>query len=903
MLPKTYEPKPVEAKWSEIWQEKGLFLSKVPEDGKKQPFVIVIPPPNITGALHMGHALNNTLQDVLIRSHRMMGREAYWVPGTDHGGIATQNVMEKMLRAEKKRKEDLGREKFIERMWVWYRECGGTILNQLKKLGCALDVNSSNVRFTMDEARAKSVFEEFRLLWEKKLIYRGERMINWCVRCGTALSDIEVEHEESHSKLWHIHYPLEDGSRGLVVATTRPETMLGDTAVAVNPSDKRYSAMTGKKLRLPIADRVIPVVADENIDASFGTGAVKVTPAHDPVDFEIGQRHGLSAIRVISYEGKMMNSPAKYEGKDRTLCRHELVEDLRSGGYLEKEEPYKHAVSVCYRCNQHIEPLISEQWFVKMEGLAENAIKAAETGKVKFHPGSWKKPYLDWLKNIQDWCISRQIWWGHRIPVWYCVKCSGKGLLFAGEPSELKRVSFKDGAKPVVSYGKPEKCQGCGGTEFVQDPDVLDTWFSSALWPFSVFGWPEKTKELGYYYPTSVLVTGYEIIYLWVARMVMMGVEFLGREPFRDVYVHGIVRDKHGKKMSKSLGNVIDPLVLMDKYGTDAVRFSLVYQAVPGRDIQFGEESITGARNFCNKIYNASRFVLMNLPETASELRLPGDVTELSDRWILDRYTRAVKTAKTAFEEYDLSAAANALYAFLWDEYCDWYVELAKPRLQSPEKEKVLAILVHVLYGTLKALHPLMPYVTEELGQALKPYTGERKEFLLNETLPAADEKLLDDKAVGEMETVMGAIVALRTLRSQFAVSPAQTVPAVISSGGNSSLEAINRNSGYISRLAKIEPLKAGTGLLKPPHSVTSVFRDLTLYMPLEGIVDFDKERVRLKKEYEKLAAESRQWETKLADPAFTKFAPEAEVEKIRRRREDAGGRLRQVETALKDLQ
>ncbi len=737
MLPKTYEPQPVEEKLAAKWQKDRLFVSHIPQDKSKKSFVIVIPPPNITGALHMGHALNDTLQDALVRANRMFGSEAFWVPGTDHGGIATQTVMEKKLSKERKvKRTDLGREKFLEEMWKWYEECGGTILGQLNKLGCALDLDKENVRFTMDSERGEAVFEAFRRMWEKQYIYRGERMINWCVRCGTALSDIEVEHEQLHSKLWHIRYPFADGSGEIVVATTRPETMLGDTAVAVNPNDERYAALIGKQLRLPLTDRLIPVIGDPEVDMSFGTGAVKVTPAHDPVDFEMGKRHNLEIIKVIDYDGRMINCAAPYLGMDRTKCRHQIVEDLNTAGFFVKEEHHGHGVGTCYRCHQPIEPLVSEQWFVHMKELAAPAIKAIEDGRVTIHPEAWKKPLVDWLNNIQDWCISRQIWWGHRIPVWYCRHCSKDGLIF-DNAGELSRVSFAHGAKPIVSHDRPEKCPLCGGHDLVQDPDVLDTWFSSGLWPFSVFGWPKKTPELDFFYPTSVLVTGYEIIYLWVARMLMMGLEFMGEVPFKDVYIHGIVRDKHGKKMSKSIGNVVDPLDLISKYGTDAVRFSLLAQAFPGKDIPFGEESITGARNFCNKIYNASRFVMMNLPETPRELKLPAKLTRLSDRWIMDRYAAAIQSARADIENYDLASATVGLYHFLWGSYCDWYVELAKPRLQNEgEKEEVLAVLVYVLYGTLKALHPFMPYITEELTTALRPYTDSKAEYLLNERYP-----------------------------------------------------------------------------------------------------------------------------------------------------------------------
>ena len=570
MLPKAYEPQEVEKKLADKWQNAKLFAAKA--DKTKKPFVIVIPPPNITGALHMGHALNDTLQDVLIRSHRMFGEEAFWVPGTDHGGIATQNVIEKKLaKEEHKSRHDLGREKFVETVWEWYNECGNAIFNQFRKMGWSLDL--SDIRFTMDEKRAKAVYECFRQWWEKKYIYRGKRLINWCVRCSTALSDIEVEHEQHAGKLWHLRYKGEDGSDGIVIATTRPETIYADAAIAVNPKDERYKNMVGKKVIIPLANRAIPIIADEAVELEFGTGALKITPAHDATDYEVGQRHNLPAVSVINDKGKMINCPEKYLGMDRDLCRKETVKDLDAAGLLVKEEKYNNAVSTCYRCHNVIEPFMSEQWFVKMDELATPAIAAAESGELQFHPESWKTPFVNWLKNLQDWCISRQIWWGHRIPVWYCRHCSEKGLTFATDKQgnkQLTKVSFEDGAKPIVSFNKPEKCPVCGGHDLVQDPDVLDTWFSSSLWPLSVFGWPEQTEDLKYFYPTSTLVTGYEILYLWVARMVMSGLAFTGKLPFKDVFLNGIVRDKTGAKMSKSKGNVIDPLDMTAKYGTDA---------------------------------------------------------------------------------------------------------------------------------------------------------------------------------------------------------------------------------------------------------------------------------------------------------------------------------------------
>ncbi|MBI4350057.1 MAG: valine--tRNA ligase [Elusimicrobia bacterium] len=896
MLSKVYAPGPVEAKWAEAWQKDRLFISEPSPDRK--PFVVVIPPPNITGALHIGHALNNTLQDVLVRYARMRGREACWVPGTDHGGIATQNVLEKMLKAEGKTRHDLGREEFLKRTWAWYGECGGTILGQLRKLGCALDLGQENVRFTMDKPRAAGVFEAFRSLWEKSLIYRSERMINWCTRCGTALSDIEVEYEDEKSKLWHIRYPYEDGAGSVTVATSRPETLLGDTAVAVNPEDGRYKGLAGKKLKLPLTGRLIPLVADEGVEKDFGTGAVKVTPAHDPLDFEIGQRHKLEVLRVISYEGRMVNCPAEYEGLSVQAARKAVVEALDAAGLLEKEEHYKHSVSKCSRCLSHIEPLVSEQWFVKMKGLAAPAIEAAEKEKVRFYPSSWKKPFTAWLGNIQDWCISRQIWWGHRIPVWYCRSCSADGLKF-DDKGALSRVSFADGARPIVSQDKPSSCGACGGHDLLQDPDVLDTWFSSALWPFSVFGWPEKTKELDYYYPTSVLVTCYDILYLWVARMVMSGLEHMGRPPFEQVYVHGMVRDKHGRKMSKSIGNVIDPLVMMEKYGTDAMRFSLMAQTMGGRDVPFSEEGIIGGRNFVNKLYNAARFIQLYLPEKPGPLKTEPP-RELADRWILERYAEALRKSEASMAEYDLPKAQDALYAFVWDEFCDWYLELAKPRLQGPGKEKVLALMLELFSGALKALHPFMPYITEELYASLKPYLERPGDYLLKQRRPEISGT--GTGATAEMEELMGMITQLRVARAQFEIPPGKTIKALAASADAAALERLRAGAAYVKLLAKVEELEIGRDLPKPPRAISALSGAFTLYVPMEGAVDLEKEKARLAKELEKARKDGEQALSRLNDPAFTAHAPKAEVEKIKARSEEMSGKISRLTAILEEL-
>lgn len=904
MLPKAYEPQEVEQKLADKWQKAKLFAAKA--DTTKKPFVIVIPPPNITGALHMGHALNNTLQDALIRSHRMFGQEAFWVPGTDHGGIATQNVIEKKLAKEDhKTRHDLGREEFVKTVWEWYNDCGNAIFNQFKKMGWSLDLTPENIRFTMDATRAQSVYECFKRLWEKGYIYRGKRLINWCVRCSTALSDIEVEHEQRAGKLWHLRYKGEDGSEGVVIATTRPETIFADAAVAVNPKDERYKDLVGKKVIIPLAGRAIPVIADEAVETEFGTGALKITPAHDATDYEVGQRHNLEMLTVISDKGKMMNCPAKYNGMDRELCRKETVKDLEEAGLLVKEEKYNNAVSTCYRCHSAIEPYLSEQWFVKMNELAKPAIEAAESGALKFHPESWKTPFVNWLKNLQDWCISRQIWWGHRIPVWYCRGCSEKGLTFSTDKQgkeQLSKVSFEDGAKPVVSFDKPSACPHCGGHDFVQDPDVLDTWFSSALWPMSVFGWPEETEDFKYFYSTSTMVTGYEILYLWVARMVMMGLEFTGKLPFTDVFLNGIVRDKTGKKMSKSLGNVIDPLDMTAKYGTDAVRYSLLMQAVPGKDIPYSEDSITGARNFCNKIYNASRFIQMNMEGIKGPLAMPQDVSELADKWILDRYTNAVKTAREGIEKYNLALTANTLYHFLWGDFCDWYVELAKQRFQTEEKEKVMALCVNILYGTLKALHPLIPYITEEIAASLRPYVDEKEEFLLNQSYPQFNPALCDKDAVRKMEIIQGVTREIRTIRAQFNVPPGLKISAVLSAKDEADLAVVKAYEGYVKLMAKADALQIGVNLEKPKQTATAVFENITVYVPLTGLIDFEKEKKRLEKDLAAAKANIASREARLAQENFIKHAPKEQVEKTKDELAAAKVALAQVTASLEDL-
>lgn len=902
MLPKAYEPKEVEEKLIKLWQERGVFKAKI--DRARKPFTIVIPPPNITGALHVGHGLNDTLQDVLIRFHRMLGENAFWVPGTDHGGIATQNVLEKKLAKEQKiSRHDLGREAFVQTVWDWYKECGNAIYNQFAKMGWALD--QSNIRFTMDAQRAKAVYECFKNWWDKKYIYRGKRMINWCVRCSTALSDIEVEHEQQNGRLWYLHYKMEDGSKGITIATTRPETIFADCAVAVHPSDERYKNIVGKKVLIPLINKPIPVIADEAVEKDFGTGALKITPAHDPVDNEVGARHNLEAVVVISDKGRMINVPQKYMGLDRDAARKETVKDLQEQDLLIKEEKYAHAVSSCYRCHSAIEPYLSEQWFVKMDGLAKPALEALKNGSVKMHPENWKAPLENWLANIQDWCISRQIWWGHRIPVWYCRHCSKDGLTFAQDKQgkeQLMKVSFEDGAKPIVSYEQPV-CPLCGSKETVQDPDVLDTWFSSALWPMSVFGWPEQTEDLKYYYPTSVLVTGYEILYLWVSRMIMTGLDFMGEIPFKDVILNGIVRDKSGKKMSKSLGNVVDPLMLIEKYGADALRFSLVAQAAVGKDIPYGEDSIVGARNFCNKIYNASRFIQMNAEGLEGPLPLPEekDLDELCDIWLLSKYNKAVKTARAAFENYDMATAADTLYHFLWGDFCDWYIELSKPRFEGKDKQKVMALLVNVLAGTLKALHPIIPFITDEIYASFKKYLPTSKEFLIEETYPSCSSSRVNEEALKQMELLQGVVTQIRTVRSQFNVPPALKIKAFINADGQEAA-VIKNYARYITSLAKVSELEIAPKTQKPKQAATAVFGAVTIYIPLEGLIDFDKEKQRLEKELAVVQNGILNRRRMLDNKNFLENAPEEQVQKAKEELEQMLLRENQVKVAIEDL-
>ncbi len=870
-IPTVYDPAAVEEKWYKFWEDNGLFHAE-PDTGKK-PYSIVIPPPNVTGQLHMGHALDNTLQDVLIRFRRMQGREALWMPGSDHAGIATQIKVEEVLAKEGVSRYDLGREKFIDRVWDWKHEYGSRIINQLKRLGASCDWPRE--RFTMDEGCSAAVREVFVSLYEKGLVYQGNRITNWCPRCNTALSDIEVEHEEQPGNLYHVRYPLE-GQPGeyVTVATTRPETILGDTGVAVHPDDARYKGLVGQYLILPIVGRRMPIVADEYVDPSFGTGAVKVTPAHDPNDFDMGLRHDLPQVVVIAPNGTMTAEAGKYAGMDRYECRKAIVSDLKDGGFLVKIDEHVHAVGHCQRCATVVERLGSKQWFVRMQPLAEPAIAAVVDGRIKFVPERFTRVYINWLENIRDWCISRQIWWGHRIPAWYCEKCG----------------------ETVVSRKDITSCPKCGG-KVEQDPDVLDTWFSSALWPFSTMGWPQKTRELAYFYPTSVLVTGYDIIFFWVARMIFMGLEFMKDIPFEHVFIHGLVRDAEGRKMSKSLGNGIDPLEVIEKYGADTLRFTLMTGNTPGNDMRFYWERVESSRNFANKIWNASRFVLMNL-EGFDPAAVPGEFT-LADRWILSRYAKTADEVTANLEKFELGEAARSLYEFIWSEYCDWYIETAKARLYDKDDARGRAtaqyVLWYVLGNTLKLLHPFMPFISEAVWQHL-PHEGES---IVRAAWPVPDENLLDDRAEAAMGAVMETVKAIRNMRAEVNVPPGKK-SEVILLATDELAGVLAANSQYIRTLAAAETVTVlPQTAAKPENAMTAVVSGVEVYLPLKGLIDVEKETARLNKEREGLEKELARVAGKLANESFVAKAPTEVIEKERAKEREYGEKLAAISERL----
>ncbi len=848
-----YEPHDVEKKWYQIWEESGYF--RADEQSTKPHYSIVIPPPNVTGVLHMGHALNNTLQDILCRWKRMCGCEVLWMPGTDHAGIATQNVVEKQLAAEGTDRHTIGRQPFVDRVWAWRGESGGQIIEQLKRLGASCDWERE--RFTMDEGLSRAVREVFVRLYEEGLVYRANRLINWCPRCHTALSDLEVEHEDKKGHLWHLRYPVIGTDRCLVVATTRPETMLGDTAVAVHPEDERYVDLIGKKVLLPLVKREIPIVADEYVDRAFGSGAVKITPAHDFNDFEVGKRHGLEEINIFDESGVVNENGGPYQGQERYEARANVVADLDNQGLLAQTEKYENAVGECYRCKTVIEPYLSLQWYVKVGPLAEQAIKAVQEGETRIVPQQWEKTYFEWMFNLQDWCISRQIWWGHRIPAWYCDVCS-----------EL-----------TVSRIDATACAHCGSSEIHQDIDVLDTWFSSALWPFSTMGWPDQTETLEKFYPTSCLVTGFDILFFWVARMMMMGLKFMGEVPFRDVYIHALVRDAQGQKMSKSKGNVIDPLHVIDEYGADAFRFTLASFAAMGRDIKLSTERIAGYKAFANKLWNASRFAMMNLDgRDYSKINLTGLHLSDADRWILTRLTETISQTTKALENYRFNDAASILYAFTWHNFCDWYIELAKDDLYGEDaraKQRVQEVLYTVIEHLLRLLHPLMPFITEEIWQALpgaRPVAS-----IMQADYPTGQGLPVDMEGATRMELVMDVVRAIRNVRGEMDVSPGRKIAAVLECKSVHDVEILEQGRAAICNLARVESLVVGTDVDRPAQSATQVVGDVEIFLPLAGLVDLVEEERRLEKEIAKVRKDVEMFTRKLANEKFVANAP-AEV-------------------------
>ena len=875
-LAKGYEPHDVEKRWYSEWETKGYFRAAATSD--KKPYSIVIPPPNVTGALHMGHALNNTLQDILCRWKRMQGYNVLWMPGTDHAGIATQNVVERQLAAEGKDRHDLGRDAFIERVWKWKAESGGQIIGQLKRLGASCDWERE--RFTMDEGLSKAVRTVFVKLYGDGLIYRDNRLINWCPRCHTALSDIEVEHEDHKGHLWHIRYPVVgEPGRFVVVATTRPETMLGDTAVAVHPGDERYSDLVGKKVVLPLLNREIPVVADDYVDREFGTGVVKITPAHDFNDFEVGLRHGLDKINVLDESGIINAAGHQYEGLDRFAARTRIVAELEAAGLLEKIDDHPMSVGGCYRCKTVVEPYLSLQWYVKVAPLAERALDAVKTGKTRILPKQWENTYYDWMENIRDWCISRQIWWGHRIPAWFCDHCG----------------------EIIVAMETPTKCSKCGSDELRQETDVLDTWFSSALWPFSTMGWPEQTAELKTFYPTACLVTGFDILFFWVARMMMMGLHFMDEVPFTDVYIHALVRDAQGHKMSKSKGNVIDPLTVIEQYGTDAFRFTLAAFAAQGRDIKLAEERIAGYRNFCNKVWNAARFTLMNL-EGFDPHGLSLDRMELSqgDKWILHRLNETARIVDETLTGYRYNESAMALYQFTWSEFCDWYLELSKQDIYNgtPERKQATQyVLWYTLENLLRLLHPFMPFITEEIWQALPG--SKATPTIMQAPYPAPLTELSFPGDAADMERIMAVIGAIRNIRGEMDVPPSKQIAVILSCDSEATQRLMKHNESAIISLARVSYLAIGFCIEKPEDASIQVAGDVQIYVPLKGLVDVAAEEERLLKEIGKIDKDIEMFSKKLESPAFVDRAPAEIVAKERQKLADVNSKKLVLEESL----
>lgn len=864
-LDKVYDPKQVEDKMYRFWQDGGYFHAEPNPD--KKPYTIVIPPPNITGRLHMGHALDETLQDILIRWRRMQGYEALWLPGTDHASIATEAKIVEAMRQEGVTKEQLGREGFLERAWAWKREYGGHILDQLKKLGSSCDWQRE--RFTLDEGCSRAVREVFVRFFEQGLIYRGERIVNWCPHCLSTISDIEVEYEEKDGFFWHINYPIVGTDDVLEIATTRPETLLGDTAVAVHPDDERYKHLIGKMVLLPIVNKQIPIVADEYVEMDFGTGVVKITPAHDPNDFEVGLRHGLPIVNVMNDDATINENGGKYKGLTREECRRQIVKDLEDGGFLKAVEPYKHNVGSCYRCGSVIEPRVSKQWFVKMEPLAKPAVEAVRSGRTRFIPERFDKIYFNWMENIKDWCISRQLWWGHRIPAWYCTGCG----------------------EMIVSRETPQTCPKCGSHRLEQDPDTLDTWFSSALWPFSTLGWPDDTPELRYFYPTDTLVTGYDIIFFWVARMIFSGLAHMDEAPFKTVLIHGLVRDAQGRKMSKSLGNGIDPLEIIDRYGADALRFTLATGNSPGNDMRFSDEKVNASRNFANKIWNASRFILMNLSDDV-EPGLP-ETLNIEDKWVLSKYRTLVREVTDNLEKFELGLAVQKLYDFIWDILCDWYIELCKSRLQAggETSEAAQRVLVYVMTGTLKLLHPFMPFITEEIWQAL-PHDGES---IMVAPWPQADAALDFSADESDFEMIMQVIRAIRARRGEMNVPPSKKTRLFIMTAHKAVFE---QGRPFFARLAFASDVELGDSF-DADGSVQVVTDAARVFIPMDELVDREKELARLGREKAACEKDIAALSSKLDNPGFVAKAPAQVVDGERAKLAKARERLAQIEESI----
>ncbi|MCH6573793.1 MAG: valine--tRNA ligase [Bacteroidetes bacterium] len=866
---KIYDPKGVEQRRYKQWLENKYFHAE--PNSRKTPYTIVIPPPNVTAELHLGHAYNNTLQDILIRYKKMNGFETLWIPGTDHAGIATQNVVEKQLEKEGLDRHKLGREKFIERVWKWKEEKGSRITEQLQLLGCSCDWERE--RFTMDEGLSLAVKEVFVSLYERDLIYRGKYIINWCPRCGTALSDEEAEHKEINGSLWHIKYSVEGSKDSVTVATTRPETMLGDTAVAINPKDERYKDLVGKTVILPLLDRKLRVIEDSFVDPEFGTGVVKVTPAHDPNDFKMGKRHDLDSVNILNEDGTLNKNAGPYAGLDRFKAREAVVAHLKEQDLLVKVEDHTHSVGHCYRCGTIVEPYLSTQWFVKIGPLAEKALDAVKSKKIKIHPAKWDKTYYHWMENIRDWCISRQLWWGHRIPAYHCTECG----------------------EIIVAREEPKECSKCSG-KLKQDPDVLDTWFSSGLWPFSTLGWPEKTKELEKFYPTNTLVTGQDILFFWVARMIMTGLEFMENIPFTDVYLHGVVRDEQGRKMSKSLGNGIDPIEMVEMYSADAVRFTLMSLAPDGLDIRVSEKEFEIGRNFTNKIWNAFRFIYSHLDETQLP-EIQSDKLELADRWILSRYNRAISEINQEIDNFKLSTALDKAYKFFWGEYCDWYLELIKERLYSEDKEgkdSALAVAVTVLKGALQLLHPFVPFVTEEVYSTL---SGE--ESIMLSVYPESSEEMMNSQAEKDMTLLQALSTSVRSIRSQMSVPPSVKGSLIILGATDAETKIIKDNRSYIGNLCKLDSISFNGKVDRDKLAATDIVGNIELIVPLEGLIDTDVEAERLNKDLDNVEKALLTVKKKLSDKSFLQNAPDDIVEKERQKEKDFSAKISKIKTNL----